>query len=157
MDAEQTETERHCNSLYSVANRFDPPDSTLDQRSIKMCLDARGHMRAMRTELNAAMSLIRLRGVPESRAATLPVAIDVLFSRLDKEIRLLKAEIAELIIDKNRLDFMQDRLKRRTEINDPSESTPRIGNAWAIVSAGDSLRDAVDAVSDYQLRTEGSK
>jgi len=51
---EQTETERHCNSLYSVANRFDPPDSTLDQRSIKMCLDARGHMRDMQKELDAA-------------------------------------------------------------------------------------------------------
>ena len=43
-------------------------------------------------ERDGALTMIRWRGVPESRAKSLQGALDVLLTRMDKEIRLSRGE-----------------------------------------------------------------
>jgi len=50
----------------------------------------------LRAELDNALGLIRMRGVSETRAEHLPHALDVLLTRLDKEIQAQRIELANL-------------------------------------------------------------
>ena len=76
---------------------------TLDELCRREPEWAASRIRFMRKELDAALSLIRSRGIPESRATTLPVAIDVILARLDLQREALGnagARIAELISER---------------------------------------------------------
>ncbi len=84
--------------LIEITNAHRGPDKFATWQDA--ALDERAKLVAAKRELDLAFSMLEINGVPKERARTVSNGIDVLVTRMDRELQFLRAELADLKQDK---------------------------------------------------------